>query len=261
MRKLVFALVCAAFAAAGVFSVMTFLRSDRTPPVISVSSQMTCDPELTDAELLAGVVARDETDGDVSGSLVVESYTFDPQTGTGIVVYAARDGSNNVGKFTRTLEAPEGFAAEDGFAPPITETATEAEIDTLTVTVTERKAGVEEETETESETETETETETAAETETETETETEEMQETNPGAPKLTLTQHSVHLKKGDTFNPVAYVSAIEDDYDNIYNLWRDIQVTGEYDTTEEGTYTLHYYVVDSFGNMSNRERFTMIVE
>ncbi len=257
MRKLVFALICTVFAATGVFTVMTVIRSDRTPPVISVSSQMVCDPGLTDAELLAGVEASDETDGDVSGSLVIETFTVDSQTGTGIVVYAARDRSNNIGKFTRTLEAPEGFDKGNGFVTSEAESETEYESDALTYIVD--KPETEKETETVPETDSET--EAGIETETEAETESEEIQETNPGAPKLVLTQKAVTLKKGDTFNPIAYVSTIEDDYDNIYSLWRDIQVTGEYDTTKEGTYTLYYYVVDSVGNMSNREKFRVIVE
>lgn len=281
MRKLAFALACALFAAVGVFAITTFIRSDRTPPVISVNTELTCDPELSEQELLRGVEAEDAVDGDVTDSLVVESFTMNQQKGSGIVVYAARDRKNNVGKYTRLLKAPEGFAEgtgsdaakEEAEAETKVETEPAAEVknvrtqdvlagfsggrnpeqskdsqtantsDTVTVTVTENEIG------------------TKANAEKETETESEEIQETNPGAPKLTLTQKSVTLKKGETFNPLAYVSAIEDDYDNIYALWQDIQITGEYDTTEEGTYTLYYYVIDSSGNMSNREKFTVVVE
>ena len=281
MRKLAFALACALFATAGVFAITTFIRSDRTPPVISVSTDLTCDPELSEQELLRGVEAEDAVDGDVTDSLVVESFTMNRHKGSGIVVYAARDRKNNVGKYTRLLKAPEGFTegtrSDTAAAEAEAETKVEKEpaaeakdvrtqdvlagfsrgrnpeqskdsqtantSDTVTVTVTENEIG------------------TKANAEKETETEIEEIQETNPGAPKLTLTQKSVTLKKGETFNPLAYVSVIEDDYDNIYALWQDIQITGEYDTTEEGTYTLYYYVIDSSGNMSNREKFTVVVE
>ena len=236
---------------------------------------------LSEQELLRGVEAEDAVDGDVTDSLVVESFTMNQQKGSGIVVYAARDRQNNVGKYTRLLKAPEGFAEGTGSDAAAAEAEAETKVekepaaeakdartqdvlagfsggrnsdrsknsqttsasDTVTVRVTESETGTE------------------ADTEKETETESEEIQETNPGAPKITLTQKSVTLKKGETFNPLAYVSVIEDDYDNIYALWQDIQITGEYDTTEEGTYTLYYYVIDSSGNMSNRERIQVIVE
>lgn len=268
MRKLAFALACAVFAATGVFAVMTFIRSDKTPPVISVSSQLICDPELTEEELLTGVEARDAVDGDVCNSLVVESFTVDHKKGTGIVVYAARDRRNNVAKIARFLEAPEGFTENSGSQTTEEEADTEKEthpFEETHVQALDVLAGFSENRTTEqpktgfSETSSNTLADTV--TETETETESEEFQETNPGAPKLTLTQNSVTLKKGDTFNPLAYVDVIEDDYDNIYALWQDIQIRGEYDMTEEGTYTLYYYVIDSSGNISNQAKFNIVVE
>lgn len=268
MRKLAFALVCAVFAATGVFAVMAFIRSDRTPPVISVSSQQICDPELTEEELLRGVEARDAVDGDVSNSLVVESFTVDHKKGTGTVVYAARDRRNNVAKMTRFLKAPEGYTENSESQITEAEAETEKEKHSFEETHVESSdvlAGFSgnrttEQPKTELK-EISSNTLTDTVTYTEIETESEEIQETNPGAPKLTLTQKSVTLKKGDTFNPLAYVSVIEDDYDNIYALWQDIQISGEYDMTEEGTYTLYYYVIDSSGNMSNQAKFKIVVE
>ena len=194
MRKLAFALVCAVFAAAGFFAVMTFIRSDRTPPVISVMSQLICDPELTEEELLRGVEARDAVDGDVSNSLVVESFTVDHKKGTDIVVYAARDRRNNVAKITRFLEALEGYTENN--ESQITEKETDTEKETHSfeethVQTSDVLAGFSENRTTEQPKTgfSETSSNTLTDTVTETETESEEIQETNPGAPKLTLTQ------------------------------------------------------------------------
>lgn len=81
-----------------------FLSIDRTAPVISfVESDVKYSESMSDEELLLGVTARDDMDGDVTATLLVEKVT---QTADGrvIVTYAAMDESNNVAKLSRTLE-------------------------------------------------------------------------------------------------------------------------------------------------------------
>lgn len=79
-------------------------QGDYTPPVISFP-----DHEITFTEgenkenLLKGVTAIDETDGDVSDTLVVESVIPMRDELRATVIYYAKDKSNNVGKATRTV--------------------------------------------------------------------------------------------------------------------------------------------------------------
>ena len=245
MRRFLFVLAALLCVALGIFTVLDRQKSDRRAPEITVVGGPESRPDLTEEELLKYASAADNVDGDVTSSVVVESYTFNEQTGTGIVVYAVKDSHNNVGKARYVLDPPAGY--EPG---SFSETETESETEKQTETETESKSE-----------EAQTETEVAVqEQETETE-ETEVQEETNPGAPTLTLTRHGVTIHIGDEFNPVDYVDQIEDDYDNLYELWQHIQVDGDYSTSEPGTYRLIYSVTDNSGNRSNRPILTLKVE
>ena len=57
---------------------------------------------MSEEELLSGISASDETDGDVTGSLVIEKIS-ETGNGTVIVTYGARDRENNVAKVSRVL--------------------------------------------------------------------------------------------------------------------------------------------------------------
>lgn len=80
------------------------LRTDTTPPVITVEENTLELSALEPREaLLQGVSARDNADGDVTGSLVVESVRLLRSDGTVTVTYAAFDKSGNVAKQTREV--------------------------------------------------------------------------------------------------------------------------------------------------------------
>lgn len=78
------------------------LSTDTQPPVIRESGEM---PEIsvTDGKeaLLSGLTATDNRDGDVTGSLLVESVRLVDEDGTISVTCAAFDGAGNVAKITR----------------------------------------------------------------------------------------------------------------------------------------------------------------
>ena len=80
------------------------IRSDTQAPEIVISDQLL---ELSVQEpksaLLQGVTARDNKDGDVSASLVVESIRLEDRDGTVTVVYAAFDRAGNVTKAQREI--------------------------------------------------------------------------------------------------------------------------------------------------------------
>ena len=80
------------------------LRTDKTAPEITMEDRV---PELSVLDsremLLQGVTARDNVDGDVTASLVVESVRLLRTDGTVTVTYAAFDRAGNVGKKTREV--------------------------------------------------------------------------------------------------------------------------------------------------------------
>ena len=102
MRKLVI-ILCTLDVILMALSVVLYLDEDRTAPVIHVEEvEMEYREGMTDEELLVGVTATDERDGDVTGSLVVEKVS-EVGDGTVIVTLGARDRANNVAKASRVM--------------------------------------------------------------------------------------------------------------------------------------------------------------
>ena len=103
MRKIV-AILCTLDVILMALSVVLYLDEDRMAPVIHMEEvEMEYRGGMSDEELLAGVTATDETDGDVTGGLVVEKVS-EVGNGTVIVTYGVKDASGNVGKASRVME-------------------------------------------------------------------------------------------------------------------------------------------------------------
>lgn len=86
------------------YRAMDRLSADTKAPEITMDGQMLeLSAHEPRAALLQGVSARDQVDGDVSGSLVVESVRLLRSDGTAAVTYAACDSSGNVTKATREI--------------------------------------------------------------------------------------------------------------------------------------------------------------
>ncbi len=76
--------------------------------------------------------------------------------------------------------------------------------------------------------------------------------------PKVTMIQNEATLKVGETFNVFRYIqSAVDIDGTN---LSRNLHVEGTYDMNRQGVYLLNIYAINSEGEISNREEFTLIV-
>ena len=109
MKKVVIALIaviCAGFYAFVLYDRMT---SDKTAPEITYEGELLYSPELEPEELLKGVKAVDDKDGDVSASLTVESVDTTLIQGEAIITYVARDSSNNIGRAKRNVGYAEGI--------------------------------------------------------------------------------------------------------------------------------------------------------
>ncbi|MBR3153446.1 MAG: hypothetical protein IKF10_00395 [Lachnospiraceae bacterium] len=83
--------------------VFRVFSSDRNgPEIVLPDSEMVLTGSTTDAQLFEGLTASDETDGDVSDTLKLESVTK-VSDNLVLLVYAAKDKSNNVSTVTRAL--------------------------------------------------------------------------------------------------------------------------------------------------------------
>lgn len=78
--------------------------TDTTPPVIHMEGELTVSILDGQEALLQGVTATDDTDGDVSGSIVMQSVKLLDRSGTVLVTYAAFDSAGNVAKAQRQVQ-------------------------------------------------------------------------------------------------------------------------------------------------------------
>lgn len=88
------------------FGYRTFsqMSDDNTIPTIKISDEVAEFSVLDGhSQLLQGVTAYDETDGDVTDSLLVEQVILMDSKGTAKVTYAAFDRAGNVAKVSRTI--------------------------------------------------------------------------------------------------------------------------------------------------------------
>lgn len=103
-RTLITVFFLCVFTVFAVYRVRLYLASDSEAPVITADTDtIEASVSVTDEELLAGMRAEDNMDGDVTGSLVVASKSKFIKKGTLNVNYAAFDKNNNVGVYTREL--------------------------------------------------------------------------------------------------------------------------------------------------------------
>lgn len=92
-------------AVVGLASVVTRKLQDRVPPVIFCDTDvLTISVEEEEDVLLAGVTAVDAVDGDVTDSLVIEQLSQITPDGSRSITYGAFDNSDNVAKYTRTIQ-------------------------------------------------------------------------------------------------------------------------------------------------------------
>ncbi len=88
----------------GYSKVTAAMDADTQAPVISATADtIEVSVDADDSELLQGLTATDNRDGDVSDSLVVVSRTKFITTGEVNINYAAFDSHNNVGTYTRRV--------------------------------------------------------------------------------------------------------------------------------------------------------------
>ena len=229
MRKWLIVLMAAvAIGATGILGWL-YMRQDRKGPEITIaeSKKNSYTADMTTEDLLEGVKAVDERDGDVSASLTVENVYPNEKGDEVTVVYVAKDNSNNVTKVTYHIDADTDEDLQD-------ENETDSEDEEEPEMTEEEKAQEREE---------------------------EKIDQLNPQDPRFYLNTYYVEIAKGTQIDRLSYVKDIQDDKDSTSDLYRKIQITGTVDVNTPGTYELTYYVVDSNGNASNGAVLTIVVK
>ena len=104
LRVLLVIFAIAVFAIYGVYRVREKMTSDYVAPVITADADsILASVQASDQELLTGLSASDNLDGDVTNSLVLVSKSKFIQDRTRYVNYAAFDNNKNVGTYTRVM--------------------------------------------------------------------------------------------------------------------------------------------------------------
>lgn len=207
------------------------MNRDKTPPVISIADDgFIYNQSMSRTDLLAGVTAQDDRDGDVTDQIVVEQVTVSEDGATASITYAVTDNSKNVAKKVREVPCSD----------EVTQQTAEESV--------------------QEEQETETTTETTDNTEADVQDEETEPQ-TNPETPVITLTDEEITVEKNSSFTVLKYVKKITDDKDTQKRLYNNIEVKGHVDTSTSGEYDLIYFVTDSDGNRSNEAELKVTVQ
>lgn len=102
-KRITFFLFAVCIVLAG-YVVGTRMKMDKTGPEITFKDKMSYQEDMDEEDLLKGVKAYDEIDGDVSDSLMVESVYPVDDTKV-VVVYVAMDSKNNITKVKRELSS------------------------------------------------------------------------------------------------------------------------------------------------------------
>lgn len=98
------AFVFVSIASAAVF-ISEKLAVDNTIPAITVEEEsIEVSLKATDEELLKGVTAHDEKDGDLTDKIIIESISRFTEKGVSKVTYAVCDSNNNVAKASRIIK-------------------------------------------------------------------------------------------------------------------------------------------------------------
>ena len=217
-----------------VVCLVLYLGKDRKGPEIffSEENRIVYEDGIEEVQLLEGVTAIDEKDGDVSASLLVEKVA-----GTNgkevIVTYVARDSANNVGKASRAFVVVGSYGGGDVLPEENAPFETE-EIE-----------GEESSEERESSTETEREDGSRA-------VEEEGEEEKPAGAnPVLILNSDVIETKKGTAPNWNEVIEVMRDDKDDYNTLYNNLKLEGQVKLNEEGEYPVTLYTVDTDGNRS----------
>lgn len=217
--------------------------SDRKAPEIAVQDMgITYTKGDKDMVLLQGVTAKDNRDGDVTDSLIVEGVVISKNGKQAKICYVAKDKSNNISRAYRIVNyVADGSVSVDG---NVSNGGDNTSAD---------GNGAEKETSGKGDSQKPTQAPTKVPVENQT-----QSAVASGEKPVLALKATEATLKVGQTFNVVSYVADIADDKDNRSDLFKRIIADGKCDTSRPGDYTMTVYCSDSDMNYSDKK--TLVV-
>lgn len=256
-RKLLVALMAGLTVIIVGVCVVLILGRDKTPPEITISDDaFTYNQGMSREDLLTGVTASDDHDGDVTDQIIVESVAVSEDGTTASITYVVTDSSKNVAKKVREVPCGDGTVQQDTAASAEdSQTAEDAQTSTED---TQNGQDSQNTQDTQKKNETVTDGQDTEEESEETETDTEPV---NPEAPVITLTDKELTISRGAGFTALKYVENITDDKDDRKRLYNNIEIKGHVDTSRSGEYVLTYFVTDSDGNRSNEVELKVTVQ
>lgn len=252
MNKGIVGLMAGACVLLGGAVVYLQMKTDREPPTISFQENgVIYTKEGSYEQLLDGVTAVDDCDGDVTDSLEIENVYVEENDGKATVVYVARDKSNNIAKAKRKIGYQESRAA---VIASVSDEAGEEKDGKDNVqsgsdqTVTQTEEGENQQDDNEQD-----------DNEQDDNGQDEELPKENP---RIKLKTEQITIHSGESVNRISYVESVTDDKDDTNKLWRNISIDGdEFNSSVPGVYKQIFYVVDSDGNKSNEATLTITVE
>ncbi len=222
---------------------LAFVSRDKKGPAINFPTDVIYSNANSEAALWDGVTAYDSRDGDVSSTLMIESFIMLDNNEGVKVTYVAKDKSNNITKAERIMGYQYDVSSgNNGNTGGQEESSTQEEVTT----------GKPVQDETDSPTE---------ESVTHENVPTESTTAAPSAKPVLVLKSAEATISAGGEFKVFDYVYDITDDVDDRSTLFRQICIDGFYDTSSPGNYEIYIYCVDSSKNSSNREKFILHVK
>ncbi len=244
------------------------IKEDKTVPVIRIEQDMIeVDLDVTHDELLAGVTAYDEKDGDLTYRVIVESISKFTEAGVCKVYYAVCDNDNHVASASRKIRyrgyVPPRFSLNRALCFSQLETIDVSSVigatdvldgditGNIIITSQDYEYGV-----------------------LGTYTVKAEVsnskgdqisislpmivEDRNINAPTIELSEYLIYVPKGTAVDPMGYFVSAKDSYD--VNVTDTLHLENDYNPNQEGIYSFHYYATDQLGRTGHTV-LTVVVE
>ncbi|MBP9988925.1 MAG: hypothetical protein KBT46_05435 [Ruminococcus sp.] len=255
-----FVIVAVAFA---FFTINEKLKTDDTYPVITAENDMLMlSVNSSQKDMLKGITAYDEKDGDLTDKVIVETVSKFIQPGICEVTYAVCDSDKHVSSLTSKIKyidyTKPKFSMNRSLCYSVNEKIKISSVFTakdvidgdvtreIKITSDDYKSGSQGEYRINVKL-------------TNSKDDTVSMdlplfvEQIDQNAPKITLKRYLIYVDKGTKINPEDYIKSAKDT--NGKDLIKSVEIESGLNTSENGVYTVHYYLKDS----QSRKTHTML--
>lgn len=244
------------------------MSADRTVPKITIDGEMlTVSLDATEEELLQGVTAYDEKDGDLTHKIIIESISRFSEPGVSVIKYAVCDNDNHASSAQRKIiysnYEPPKFTLSDSLIFGISQNINirnllgaqdliDGDISSkVIITANEYSSNV------------------AGVFYIQAKVANSKgdrialqlpvyVEDLSLSAPKIELNEYLVYLHAGDTYDTAANIVSARNAQGQ--NVLADVQIDTNLDTASPGMYEVHYRVTDQF-DRTGHEILTVVVE